>query len=509
LYAVSEMPASRVIKMPEGLSSTPSRSDRGRGWKKRLNWKVLIISRRALRLWIIILAGLLLLLAFLLFSFREAGIEGKAKEAISSAQKALDSAYRAGAEIFAYERYAQALAELSKAKKFHQAGDFKTSYDHAVRAEGLARRAEAEMGKQGIAASRFSTVSATSGKVEIRRARELSWQPVSKGMNLFPQDQIRTFSHSQVQLTFDDGSVLRVKPDSLVVIDDLSQEAGTSRKRTSVRLLVSDIEARIGGPGAERSEFRIEMPTAVARAERAELAVRVSPERESKIRVFSGSTELTSGGKTLRLESGQEVIATRDQKLVASSQPLLPPPTPITPVGLKQFLFADPKQAKIPLAWTEVPGAKSYHLQVASDPLFFDPILDLGNLNRVEYDLEKVESGTYFWRVSCLNANGSEGTFCDLESFQVGYTAAGLPLRIEDILVLTGRGGNTVWIKGKTEPSRSLQVNHLLIKSDSEGTFWARLTPVPRGRLTVTFRIPHPQGGCTIFQKEILVTRGI
>jgi len=504
--------ALRVVVYPERMdeesmvASAPSTKEDS--WRRRLDWKVLVISRKALYTWTAIILLLLLILGLLAYSYKETSMEERAREAIASAEKSINKASRAGAETFAYHRYSQAILELSKAKKFFNAGDFKTAYDHAVRAENLSRRAEVEVAEQGITAARFATVSSLSGKVEIKRSKDLSWQPASPGMKLSTDDQVRTFANSQIQISFDDASILRVKPNSLIVMGNLSEDVRSSTKRTSVRLMVSDIEANIRRSSTKVSEFKIEMPTAVARAERANLAVHVSPEMESRIRIFSGVADVSSGGKTIRVGDNQEVTATKDYQVIPSSYALAPPPTLIAPINMKQFTFPNPQQGKVTFAWTEAPGARAYHLEIGQDQFFFDPILDLKALPTVIYEVEKLEAGTYFWRVSSINGQGAEGGFSDQEIFQIKYAAEGLPFRIDNVLVLTGHRGNTVYIQGTTEQFASLDINNVSIQTNEDGRFLVSFKDVPKGKFLVNIRVVSKKGSSATFQREVRVGFG-
>ena len=483
----------------------PKASPKKARWRKRLDWKVLVISRSTLYTWIGIISLLLLVAVFLAFFSRGLSMANRAKQAIASAEKSLNSAYQAGAEIFSYVKYSQAAQELSKAKKSFDAGDYRTAYDHAIRAEFLARRAEIKLAEQGFATARFATVVALSGKAEIKRPKELSWQPASPGVRLSTDDQIRTFSDSQVQIAFDDATILRVKPNSLIIMGSLSEDVNTRTKKSSVRLMASDIEAKIKKSSTKASEFKIEMPTAVARVEKADLAVKVSPGNESQIRVFSGTADISSGGKVIKVRTSQEVRVTKDSQIISSPLPLAAAPTLIAPTGMKQFTFPNPQQGKVTMAWTEAPGARAYHLEVAQDQFFFDPMLDLKPLTAVLYEAEKLEAGVYFWRVSGLNGQGSEGSFSDQEVFQIKYSAEGAPLRIESLLVLVGREGNTLYLQGTTGQSASLYINKMTTPTDAEGRFRVTFKKIPAGRFPLNIRVISKKGNSTAFQKEIPV----
>ncbi len=484
----------------------PSSSVKGANWRKRLDWKVLVISRRALYAWITILFVLLLIGGLLAFFFVQGStMAEKAKEAISAAEKSILKASGTGAEIFAYEKFAQASQELTKAKRFFDAGDFKTAYDHAVQADMLAHHAQSQSTEESATAARFATVSGVSGKVEFKRAKELSWQPATAGMKLSPEDQIRTFSNSQIQIAFDDASILRVKPNSFIVMGNLSEDINTRTKKSSIRLMVSDVEAKIKGQGTRTSEFRIEMPTAVAKVEKANLAVQVSSENDSRIRVHSGAADISSQDKTVKVTENQEVTITRNSQIISSPSPLAPPPSLVTPIDMRQLVFPNPQQGKVTFVWGKASGAKAYHLQIAQDQFFFDPIVDFKPLESQLYEVERLEAGTYFWRVSSFNSGGSEGGFSDEEIFQLKYTAEGVPFKIDNLVVIAGREGNNVHIQGTTEPSASLSINTVSMQADKEGRFRVSFRKIPSGRFVLNIRIVSQKGGIATFQRDVPV----
>jgi hypothetical protein len=77
-------------------------------------------------------------------------------------------------------------------------------------------------------------------------------------MRLASGDRVRTFSNARAEVGFDDGNVLRIKPDSLIVIGDLTENVRTKVRTSSVRLLVSNIEADIKKSVVQGSQFRLE-----------------------------------------------------------------------------------------------------------------------------------------------------------------------------------------------------------------------------------------------------------
>lgn len=74
--------------------------------------------------------------------------------------------------------------------------------------------------------------------------------------------------------------------------------------------------------------------------------------------------------------------------------------------------------AGTPLAWAELPGAPTYHLQIARDAAFTDTVFDQAGLsgNRKIVD-PPLAPGLYHWRIATQRPDGSRGPFGDPASF--------------------------------------------------------------------------------------------
>lgn len=75
-------------------------------------------------------------------------------------------------------------------------------------------------------------------------------------------------------------------------------------------------------------------------------------------------------------------------------------------------------------SWNSSPGATSYHLQVATDPLFQSIVFDQGNLTSTTKQVTGLIANTkYYWRVNATNSAGTSGWSAEW-SFM---TSVGLP----------------------------------------------------------------------------------
>lgn len=75
------------------------------------------------------------------------------------------------------------------------------------------------------------------------------------------------------------------------------------------------------------------------------------------------------------------------------------------------------------LRWTQAPQAVSYHLQIARDAEFKQPVVDKTGLSQAHAkDLRIDQAGSYFWRVASIAADGEQGEYSDVAPLSITRT---------------------------------------------------------------------------------------
>ena len=67
----------------------------------------------------------------------------------------------------------------------------------------------------------------------------------------------------------------------------------------------------------------------------------------------------------------------------------------------------------VAFSWAAVDEAATYHFQLATDDAFTPPLVNRGGLTTREFAVDKLEAGTYFWRIASVRASGDQGPFGD------------------------------------------------------------------------------------------------
>jgi hypothetical protein len=67
----------------------------------------------------------------------------------------------------------------------------------------------------------------------------------------------------------------------------------------------------------------------------------------------------------------------------------------------------------VAFSWAAVEEAAAYYFQLATDDTFKSPRVSRGGLTAREIMVDKLEAGTYYWRIASVRASGDQGPFGD------------------------------------------------------------------------------------------------
>ncbi len=260
-----------------------------------------------------------------------------------------------------------------------------------------------------------------SGRVEIARNFDWKWVKVVPNMLVQQGDWVRTRSRSSVEILQDDGTVIRLRPNSKAMID-LSGTTETARgeiRVTHVKLESGSLVAKVKKLMQRDSRFEIQTPTATSFIRGTEFRVKVEDQGATRLEVLEGAVDFGDQASKVSVQGDFG-------SMVASSgaQPSAPHGLPSAPAELftpedKQVL--DGNLATYRFSWATVEKATQYHLEIATDDGFKQLVeeawLDGSNADLMHLRVDALAPGTYFWRVSALDAAGYESNWSQARYF--------------------------------------------------------------------------------------------
>ncbi len=360
---------------------------------------------------------------------------------------------------------------------------------------------------QALITARFT---ALEGNVKVRPFGKLEWASADRTMVLHKGDLVRTGAGTTAEVTFFDGTVVHVRPESLIKIEEAFDDPATRRRKVAWHINSGEVNFKTAARrGASAGSAEISTPTVrVTQGEAATGGIRVDETTgEANLRQFSGrgSAETTSGEK-IELADNEAVKVDKAGK--AGPKIALPDaPELLAPPHQAEIAYADPARSTTALVWKAVAGAAGYNVMLDYSPFFNRPVVDQRGVRGTSVDLRGLEAGKYYWRVSAVDGAGSEGPFSNFGRFSVARSstaAAGPPppLALDGLDVR----GSILQIKGRTEPGATVTVNGQRVDVQNDGSFneFVTLSDEP-GAQAVVVRATGVAGGVREVRRNVEV----
>jgi hypothetical protein len=345
---------------------------------------------------------------------------------------------------------------------------------------------------------------ALDGSVEVKRASTLEWLPATRAMVLQQNDLVRTRSGGTAEIRFADGTLFGVRPDSLITIEESTQNPVSRQQR--VALSIQSGQANF--TTASRSVLgstTISTPTVRTTVQRETAgSMQVEQSGATGLRIFRGAGEArTTSGQRIALASNEGLKV--DAGGAAGPKTALPVVPQLTaPPNQAEFAFPDLAQGATLLLWSPVPGAAGYRVMVDFSAGFARPLYDRQRQGATQMELRGLDAGSYYWKVAAIDAKGVEGGFSDVWRFSLGKAPSSnvQPALSVDALELKG---NVLHVRGRTEPGAVLVLNGERLEVQADGTFNEFLTFDVSSGSSVLLRSTGTKGGVAEQRRRVTV----
>jgi hypothetical protein len=365
-----------------------------------------------------------------------------------------------------------------------------------------------EIAPPTVTTARFTAIE---GSVKIKAVGTFEWVTADRSMVLKKSDLVRTGQGSAAEITFFDGTVVHVRPDSLITIEETSEDPSTKRRRVAAHVSSGHVNFQTVRKNMPESSTEISTPTVrTTTGELTEGGIFVAQSGDSDVRVYRGTTEVqTRAGE--RIQVGASEALRVDAAGKAAPKVTLPSvPALLAPPHQTEVSYVNPAQATTLLVWKPVPGAASYHLMLDYSPYFNRPLVDRAGIKDSSVELRGLDTGKYYWRVAALDAAGVEGPYSDFARFTVSRPlGVGRGSGPPPVLVLQQPlevRSNILQVKGRTEPGSTLTVNGQRVDVAPDGSFNEFVTLDKPGKQTVLIRAMGLNGGVRELRPTVTVS---
>jgi hypothetical protein len=343
------------------------------------------------------------------------------------------------------------------------------------------------------------------GSVQVKRAGTLEWIPATRAVVLRQNDLVRTGSGATAEIQFADGTAFSVRPDSLITIEESSQNPVSRQQRVALSIQSGEANFQTAARNVPGSTT-ISTPTVRTTADRDTAGnIQVAESGATGLRIFRGQGAAeTRTGQRIALASNEGIRV--DAAGAAGQKTTLPVVPQLTaPSNGTDIAYPDLAQGTTLLLWNAVPGASAYRVMVDFSPSFARPLFDRRAERPTQMELRALEAGSYYWKVSAIAPDGAEGGFSDLWRFTLAKAAASAALPPPLTFEGAELKGNVLHVHGRTEPGANLSLDGVRLEVQADGSFNEFLTFADGAGATVVLKATGVRGGTAEQRRRVTV----
>lgn len=253
----------------------------------------------------------------------------------------------------------------------------------------------------------FDNGSQPGGQPELQAQRE-QWTPAVEALLVQEGDWIRTGVRSSVVIRQEDGTEVRLEPESKLLLQRarLSRNASGNVRLTRLELESGSISSNVVEL-ENGSRFEVSTASATTSIHGTEFRLRVTSQGETRLEVLAGVAEFANAAESVTVDGNHGSVISD-----TTSRPRSPQHLPATPQRLV-FTGDDVTRGFEPdvLSWEPVPNATRYELEIARDTGFSN-LLARWSTKLTSSTMDtgvNITTGVYYVRVSAVDIHGFRG----------------------------------------------------------------------------------------------------
>lgn len=234
------------------------------------------------------------------------------------------------------------------------------------------------------------------------------WQSAEPGMPLHERYSVNTREEARADIRFVDRTRIFLSEKTLVVIYGTARQSQVARQKEVIAELDSgELQAGLAAIAGKRAEIGVSGGAKVSAESRDTVLRKNAEKKRTTVSVFDGKANVRSGGKQVEVPKNYG-SAFVERQAPSDPQPL--PPPPAWDAGTSPMIVLVERDAKqgglIKGAWSAIPGAVKYRVELATDPRFEELVVreEVGS-EILNFRAEKMPTGRYYLRVRAIDGD--------------------------------------------------------------------------------------------------------
>ena len=244
----------------------------------------------------------------------------------------------------------------------------------------------------------IGNVSFSQNDVRRKNLDTFSWLPASRKDSVFQNDSIYTGERSEAVISLQDGSQIRIQPNSLI---NLNFKNGQMNLDLRYGQLTGELQAQssiLVTSGKE--EFKLESKS---NGEKSKVQFKKSHSGNVNLKLISGQVQYIDKKQSAvkALPQNSTVAVTQKGEVKQLEKPILQ----LLTENNKKWLRLSP-QDPLPFQWDSKGSVTRYEFELSSSQDFHSVVASQTTANKNLAFTNEVPSGDYFWRLKAYDANG-------------------------------------------------------------------------------------------------------
>ena len=340
------------------------------------------------------------------------------------------------------------------------------------------------------------------GEVRVRKGNQVQWTPATVSMNLGEGDTVQTLADGMARISFPDGAMFVVKPNTLIVLEVSADRNDKLASNVAVQVTSGVVDLSTA-PGSADSRVKFSNAEARVHQESSAMVANNPQTNTHQITVSKGGASLRRGGEQVELAQYEQASFAGQGSRVVKAKVVVPPIL-LTPANMAPVLITGSQTAEVEFIWSAVPGANSYQLRVSASPAFSSVLYDR-RLQSTSVRVPSFKEGSFYWSVASIGAGQKESQQSETNQFTViRQGESGELLLVVEKYV---QHGKVIEIVGRTEPGATVLVNNEPVFSIApDGTFKHFTAPLQNmGSNQISITAQNSKGKVATLRKTITI----
>ncbi len=326
------------------------------------------------------------------------------------------------------------------------------------------------------------------GDVRVKPAGSANWISADLKMQIYPGDMVSTSVGSSCRITFFDGTIYDVKPNSMINVQESHEDSATLRKSVRIELAKGGVD--LSTPETTMSKSKIETASTVADMGPNTVAQALIDEKDARtqVKIFQGKARVATHDGKQSVDLGLDELAivgkTGIEKAKLPSAPRL-----LEPQNSEILTTSNPDRFTVLLRWDAGSASTRFRVTVSQDS-YFSTTAFSEEVSNQQFSLVKgLPFGTFYWRVIPLDDQGREGSFRAVSIFKIRPKSKDSETFIRFDITSVEVYGNVLLLKGKADPFYQVLINGKIVAVGNDGSFNHYTEPIAELGDAVDLRI--------------------